>query len=71
MSTIRLAGAAVGGQVAATIVSSSLIADTGYPTDGAYAAAFAVCAAAGAVALALGLLIPSARKQHQLVLDAA
>ncbi len=71
MSTIRLAGAAVGGQVAATIVSSSLIGDTGYPTDGAYAAAFAVCAAAGAVALALGLLIPSARKQHQLVLDAA
>jgi hypothetical protein len=71
MSTLRLAGAAVGGQVAATIVSASVIADTGYPTDGAYTAAFAVCAAAGAVAFGIGLLIPAARKQHRLVLDTA
>jgi MFS family permease len=71
MSTLRLAGAAVGGQVAATIISASVIADTGYPTDGAYTAAFAVCAAAGAVAFGIGLLIPAARKQHRLVLDTA
>ena len=58
MNTVmRTLGGAVGGQVAAALLAANLGAG-GAPTSGGYGWAFAMCAAALAVAVVVGLLVP-------------
>ena len=56
---VRMVGSAVGVQLAATVVTASIVAG-GPPTDRGYTIAFALSAAAGVAALALSLAIPRA-----------
>jgi MFS family permease len=58
MNTVtRTIGGAFGGAATASIIADT-IGRTGYPTANGYTAAFALCAGALAVGLAVGLLIP-------------
>jgi MFS family permease len=58
MNTVmRTLGGALGGQIVATFLADNLGAG-GLPSSGAYGQAFAVCAAALVVAVAVGFLIP-------------
>ena len=54
----RSVGGSLGSQVSATIVAGSVVAATGLPGEGGFAAAFLVSAAAMVVALLAGLAIP-------------
>ena len=56
---IRMAGSAIGVQLAATIVTATIGAG-GTPTDGGYTTAFALATAAGCAALVASLAIPRA-----------
>jgi EmrB/QacA subfamily drug resistance transporter len=61
MNTVmRTLGGAVGGQLAATVLSGNL-GPGGLPSSSAYGLAFALCAAALLVGLAVGTLIPRRR----------
>jgi EmrB/QacA subfamily drug resistance transporter len=69
MNTVmRTIGGALGGQLTATLLAGQLGAG-GLPTSGAYGSAFAMCAGALVVAIAVGTLIP--RRAHAHVLAPA
>jgi hypothetical protein len=62
MNTVmRTLGGALGGQIVATFLADNLGAG-GLPSSGAYGQAFAVCAGALVVAVAVGFLIPRRRR---------
>jgi EmrB/QacA subfamily drug resistance transporter len=63
MNTVtRTVGGAFGGAVVASILAGS-VGLGGYPSVGAYTAAFAACAIAPAVGVAIGFLIPGRQPQ--------
>jgi MFS family permease len=71
MNTVmRTLGGAVGAQLAATILAGNL-GPQGLPTSNAYGLAFAMCAGALAVSIAVGTLIPRRGPRHDEVPSAA
>jgi EmrB/QacA subfamily drug resistance transporter len=71
MNTVmRTLGGAVGAQLAATILAGN-VGPQGLPTSNAYGLAFAMCAGALAVSIAVGTLIPRRAPRHDEVTSAA
>ena len=68
---IRMAGAAVGSQVAAAILSSDTIAGTSVPTEHAYVVAFMLFAASCTAGAAVAWLITPRRRREALVVAEA